>query len=264
MLNSLTQWWAGATNRTCYNWRPGLPYFIQAFKPEAHKNKSKCFLDKTMVNRVFDQGETGLSVPCAVLTCFGMLHARHTDQGQPKTLNPLILYMMVCQEHQIDWTSNPPLDIRKCIEGFQKLGAPELSWLAISGRPVIDTAHSRIRKRWVNNCLYANEIKKIFSVPRFHFRETLQLGQPIICGLTLFESFESETTKTTGAIVIPHKDEKIIGGLCIVLINYDDQLKKYTFVNCMGTEWGANGLGFVEESYLQKYGTECVTFMLEE
>jgi len=62
-------------------------------------------------------------------------------------------------------------------------------------------------------------------------RQTLHEGYPIIFGFTVYESFESDNIKETGIIKNPKRDEKILGGLCGVIVGYDNTCEQWIVRN---------------------------------
>jgi C1A family cysteine protease len=81
-------------------------------------------------------------------------------------------------------------------------------------------------------------------------RAALNQGYPIIFGISIYESFESETVTETGHITMPKEDEKLLGGHAILLVGYDDTSKYWIFRNSWGNQWGDEGYGYLPFKYL--------------
>lgn len=81
-------------------------------------------------------------------------------------------------------------------------------------------------------------------------KESLKAGYPVVFGFSVYESFESNTVKETGIIPIPEKDEKLMGGHCVVLVGYDDNNKKWIVRNSWGEEWGDKGYCYFPYNYI--------------
>ena len=79
-------------------------------------------------------------------------------------------------------------------------------------------------------------------------KEALKAGYPIVFGFSVYESFESDTVKHTGMVPIPDKNEKMLGGHCVVLVGYDD--KNWIVRNSWGEEWGDKGYCYFPYEYL--------------
>jgi len=78
----------------------------------------------------------------------------------------------------------------------------------------------------------------------------LNAGYPVILGISVYESFESDPVKQTGVIPMPKLEEKALGGHAIVLVGYDNQVKHWIFRNSWGIEWGDRGHGYLPFKYL--------------
>lgn len=81
-------------------------------------------------------------------------------------------------------------------------------------------------------------------------KAALNQGYPIIFGVSVYESFESEEAKETGKVPIPKEDEKLLGGHAILLVGYDNTERQWIFRNSWGTEWGDKGYGYLPFKYL--------------
>jgi C1A family cysteine protease len=70
-------------------------------------------------------------------------------------------------------------------------------------------------------------------------KSALYSGFPIIFGVDVYESFQSEESMSTGNIPMPNTySEELLGGHCIDLVGYDDNTRLFTFQN----SWGIGNL----------------------
>ncbi len=91
------------------------------------------------------------------------------------------------------------------------------------------------------------------------FKKTLNMGYPIVFGFTVFESFESPETTTSGVMSFPEKKEKSLGGHAVFCFGYDDTMKssdgKWTgflkLRNSWGENWGDKGNFYMPYAYLR-------------
>lgn len=83
-----------------------------------------------------------------------------------------------------------------------------------------------------------------------HIKSVLQLGFPVLFGISVYESFESETVAKTGAVPLPEKEERMLGGHAIVLVGYDNEKKLFIFRNSWGEDWGDKGYGYLPFEYV--------------
>ncbi|MDR3540411.1 MAG: C1 family peptidase [Desulfosporosinus sp.] len=81
----------------------------------------------------------------------------------------------------------------------------------------------------------------------------LAKGYPVILGLDIYSSFESDNVTKTGMIPEPHKhSEELLGGHAICLVGYDDEKKTFILRNSWGDDWGVKGYGFLPYAYIEK------------
>jgi C1A family cysteine protease len=83
-----------------------------------------------------------------------------------------------------------------------------------------------------------------------HIKTVLNMGFPVVFGISVYESFESENVAKTGIVSLPEKDERMLGGHAIVLIGYDEEKRLFTFRNSWGEDWGDKGYGYLPFEYV--------------
>jgi C1A family cysteine protease len=79
-------------------------------------------------------------------------------------------------------------------------------------------------------------------------RTALAHKYPIIFGISVFESFESDAAERTGKIPMPAASEAMIGGHAILMTGYT--AKTVTFRNSWGDSWGKGGYGTLPLDYV--------------
>ena len=90
-------------------------------------------------------------------------------------------------------------------------------------------------------------------------KNCLAQGFPVVCGITVFESFESAQVATTGIVPMPEESEQILGGHCIKIVGYDDVNQRVICANSWGTGWGEFGYFTLPYAYIQAYGSDFWT-----
>ena len=84
-------------------------------------------------------------------------------------------------------------------------------------------------------------------------------GFPIILGMTVYESMESDDTAKTGMVPMPVYKEKCLGGHAVLIVGYDDTIiydkktgAKGVFIirNSWGDSWGDKGYFFLPQPYV--------------
>ena len=93
--------------------------------------------------------------------------------------------------------------------------------------------------------------------------------QPVLMGMTVFQSFESPNIAKTGKMSMPIIGEKEIGGHAVLIVGYNDgniisnltniitnsSIPKGCFVirNSWGSDWGDKGYFYMPYSFFDKY-----------
>ena len=67
------------------------------------------------------------------------------------------------------------------------------------------------------------------------------LGLPVVFGITLYESFESDAVATSGLVPMPGPGEAVVGGHCMVYTGFDHVANLVTVDNSWNTTWGLKG-----------------------
>lgn len=84
-----------------------------------------------------------------------------------------------------------------------------------------------------------------------HIQACLREGHPVMIGITLYESFESQQVACDGMVPIPHKDsEQTLGGHAVLLVGMDPVARRYKVMNSWGAGWGSEGYFFLPFDYL--------------
>ena len=76
---------------------------------------------------------------------------------------------------------------------------------------------------------------------------------PVVIGIAVYLSFQSNTVTKTGVVPMPAPDEFLLGGHALCIVGYDDQKKRVKFENSWGPEWGDHGYGYLSYEYVAKY-----------
>lgn len=75
-------------------------------------------------------------------------------------------------------------------------------------------------------------------------------GQPVVIGLTLYESFEGLNVEKTGIVPMPKKTEAAVGGHCMCIIGYGQHKGYFKVRNSWAKDWGDGGNCYIPEAYI--------------
>lgn len=84
----------------------------------------------------------------------------------------------------------------------------------------------------------------------------LARGRGVVCGLTLYDSFESDAVANSGIVPLPSAGENVLGGHCVRLVGYTDRkladvpAQHFICANSWGTGWGLKGYFALPYAYV--------------
>ena len=92
-------------------------------------------------------------------------------------------------------------------------------------------------------------------------KSALVEGYPVILGINVYESFESDQVAKTGIVPMSKRGENLLGGHAVLAVGYKDDVnsKGQGFVICRnswGENWGDMGYFYLPYSYFAKYVTD--------
>lgn len=76
--------------------------------------------------------------------------------------------------------------------------------------------------------------------------------KPIIMGMDVYTSFESDKVAKTGSVPMPKKNEQMLGGHAVLIVGYSNTKKKLIVRNSWGTNWGMEGYFYLPYDYVSK------------
>jgi len=90
------------------------------------------------------------------------------------------------------------------------------------------------------------------SVPRTltALKSALAARYPVIIGISVYESFESNAVVHTGVVPMPSPSEELLGGHALLLVGYDDATQRFTTRNSWGTSFGDHGYVYLPYAYV--------------
>lgn len=83
--------------------------------------------------------------------------------------------------------------------------------------------------------------------------QCLAEGFPFVCGINIFENFESEEVAKTGVVSMPQSNEGYLGGHCVCCIGINWDKKHFIMRNSWGNKWGDKGNFYLPFEYLTSH-----------
>jgi hypothetical protein len=200
------------------------------------------------VGPVADQGETGSCVGWAV--AHGL---RRWMTGRGKGAPRLSVRFLWLGTKEVDvWPLNVINDlagtsIRSAFKFLNRTGVP-LETSYPFGTPLL---HLNPQK-WNALLAEANgyRIGRYYSLDDNPAKE-IQLAEsgPFVCGVPVYDNF----SRFEEPGLVPEPAGQLRGGHAILVVGYDRNAGRFTFMNSWGTGWGRKGLGFLTYDWMAKY-----------
>lgn len=203
---------------------------------------------------VMDQGPYG---SCTAHGITGALRYGFLKTGQADT--PLSRMMLYADERIREGTfpADAGAEIRDGIKSTQVEGiAVEKLWPYQASK----------MKTKPTPAVYKAAVKFKFKYSRVevdvdHLRAAIAAGWPVVVGIDVYESFESDAVSKTGVVPMPVSGDKNIGGHCMYAVGYGQKPDHFTVRNSWNTDWGDHGDCYIPYGYLgsTKYGSDYWT-----
>lgn len=81
-------------------------------------------------------------------------------------------------------------------------------------------------------------------------KTALYTERPVIFGITVYDSFESNAVAKSGIVPMPRLHESVISGHCMLAVGYGQKPGYFTVRNSWGPDWGDGGDCYLPEAYL--------------
>jgi C1A family cysteine protease len=201
----------------------------------------------------FDQGQLGSCVDnaCAGLICYLQATEKLSPQFMPSRLYLYYYARSIMGSQYIMQDSGST--VQNGVQSMQHGFCSEKSW------PYSDNAiQFRLKPwPWCDSSAKQHQIvgSDYQSVPQDlnSFRAALQARNPILIGISVYDSFESQTVAQTGIVPIPNTStEQLLGGHCLLIVGYDDSKQWFIVRNSWGSgsAWGDNGYCYIPYGYI--------------
>ena len=202
---------------------------------------------------IIDQGELGCCVECEVAN-FALDFERKRQGLSFYFPSRLFVYWNVRNSNGTVFQDSGST-VRDGIKSVNKYGACSEDSRMGTKLNVWPYVISKFAKKPIQGCYSAalhDKVLQYQSVPQdlAHFKKCLSDGFPIIVGISVYESFESDEVAKTGIVPIPSKTEQLLGGHCVSVIGSDDQKQWFIMRNSWGENWGDKGYFYLPYQYL--------------
>jgi C1A family cysteine protease len=231
-----------------FGWKPDLPDFrdyrmagprptaVAALPPKATLPQA----DK-LLPPIRDQGDQGSCTGHSTRTA--VQYKRALEKKAALELSPRFIYF---NARVIEGTvgQDAGAQIRDVLKGVSKLGVAAEKLCPYSDKVLTQRPSSAAYKEALDDLVLKYER---VQQTQDYVKHCIVSGNPIVLGMSVYESFMDDVTMQTGLLRMPGENEGMDGGHAVCGVAYDDTIKIYDetggllIANSWGNEWGAKG-----------------------
>ncbi len=169
-------------------------------------------------------------------------------QQEPDTRPPSRLFLYYNEratEHLV--RHNAPVSLRDGYKSVARKGlCPERLWPYRQDRFARKPPLACYRAARQDRALTYQRVTRDLA----QLRACLAEGYPFTLGLSVYESFKSETVAASGRVEMPRQHERLLGGHGVLAVGYRDSSQRFLVRNSWGRRWGMGGYFTLPYDYL--------------
>jgi C1A family cysteine protease len=194
---------------------------------------------------VYDQGQLG---SCTANAIAAAIQFEQIRQKEPKPFAPsrlFIYYNERAMEHTVGQDAGA--QIRDGMKSVNHIGAcPETDWPYVITKFAQKPSTRAFKDARLGKALSYQRVVQTLD----QMKGCLASGLPIVLGISVYESFESQQVARSGIVPMPANSEKLLGGHAILAVGYNDAEQRFVMRNSWGTSWGMQGYFTIPYAYL--------------
>jgi len=197
---------------------------------------------------VYNQGSLGSCTANAIGADLDFVHKQNKPSSDFFYPSRLFIYY---NERKMEGTINEDNGayIRDGIKSVKKEGAcPEKTWPYDISK-FTKKPSSQAYKEALS--FQAISYERILAANATLIKRALANNLPVVCGILVYDSFETDVVTRTGMIPMPNKKkESLLGGHAVLLVGYDDSISRFILRNSWGESWGDKGYGYIPYDFI--------------
>lgn len=243
-----------------YGWRPDLPDFRD--RRYSAKRRRIAGMPSVIDLRpqcppVYDQGQLG---SCSSNAVAGAIEFERKKQGLPDFVPSRLYVYYNTRVIEGDPEADNGAQIRDAIKAVAVQGAcPETDWpYDISKFAVAPPANCYADAKTDLVSAYARVDQTATAI-----KNTLISGKPVVFGITVYDSFESDAVAQSGIVPMPSSSESAQGGHAMLCVGYDEPNQVFIVRNSWGAYWGRAGYCTIPYAYMLNGDLACDFWVVE-
>jgi C1A family cysteine protease len=229
-----------------YGWMPDLPDHRDLVYAAARITTLPPSVDlRPGCPPVYDQGQLGSCTANAIAAAiqFEQIRQKESKPFAPSRL--FIYYNERVMEHTVGQDAGA--QIRDGMKSVNHIGAcPETDWPYVITKFVQKPPTRAFKDARLGKALSYQRVVQTLD----QMKGCLASGLPIVLGISVYESFESQQVAKSGIVPMPANSEKLLGGHAILAVGYNDAEQRFVMRNSWGTSWGMQGYFTIPYAYL--------------
>lgn len=205
-------------------------------------------LRKTAKINLYDQGTTSSCSGNAIAAAYSILHL--LKKGIPINLSRLFVYYnsrKVNGREGIDGGAH----LADCFECMKTQGCCLESLWPFDSLAVTQMPPSVCYAEGLKHCTEQQNSELNPNNLLNEIKQCLANNLPVVIGVLVYTSFESQNVARTGYIPLPNPEvEDLRGGHALCVIGYDDERQVVIVQNSWGTVWGDAGYGYIPYAFI--------------
>jgi C1A family cysteine protease len=190
---------------------------------------------------VYDQGAIGSCTSMGLGAAYSFVNGN--------TFAPSKLFIYYCErflEHTV--SSDSGALIHDGIRSLQTYGVcPESQWPYDISKFTVKPPTSCYQTALKHKAVTVHNIQQDIT----SIKTALASGFPIVVGISVYSSFESNETAASGIVNMPDiNNEELLGGHCVLVCGYDNSRRVWIMRNSWGVDWGDKGYFYLPYEYL--------------
>jgi len=198
-----------------------------------------------LVPAILDQGNLGSCGPNEISNALRFcLRKDSSIDFQPSRL---FIYYYARLVDGLSTSQDTGISIRGGMKSIAKYGAPKEAWWPYNiseytiqpPEGAISAAHTHVA-----GFTYLSVPQDLNSI-----KQAIVGGFPVVIGIQVYDTFESEQALSTGIIPTP-TDSNLLGGHCVALWGWNDSTERFIMSNSWGTSVGQQGWFEIPYAYI--------------
>lgn len=238
-----------------YGWVPELPTARKKFFTPRKAATGAIIADlRPQMPPVYDQGQIG---SCVANATAGAYDHRRGVEGLPFLFpSRLFIYANARLAEGTPLNQDDGCCICDAVQSVATQGVcPESEWPYVESQFSV-TPPAQCYQDALQDLVLEKQAVDVADIPA-----TLAQGQAVIGGLTLYESFESDSVAQSGIVPMPGPTEQIVGGHGVVVVGCDTAQGILIWRNSWSAQWGQKGYFVTPLAFPADYGSDFWTLV---